>query len=197
MNIFRNFLKIKDFFTLYEKHRVPQISESRIKMNQQPAIPNSTASSPLSFSPTVSSSTDNSARLETPAASPQQPAQNGPAIRPRCAHLFQSGRRCRRQLFETNSRFCPRHAKLPENLQPDDLTAELTNNPQDLDTFDGLHSFLEALVILLSQNRISTRRAAVLGYLTSQLIRTLSAAHKEEDQTPLQLILDAPRPIRD
>jgi hypothetical protein len=116
----------------------------------------------------------------------------------RCQHRFANRSRCRLLVTTANPRFCPRHADLPENLQPDDLTAELTNNPRELDTFDGLHGFLEALVILLSQNRISTRRAAVLGYLTSQLIRTLSAAHKENgpEETP-QVFYGDPRPIGD
>jgi hypothetical protein len=113
----------------------------------------------------------------------------------RCRHRFANRSRCRLHTTHAKPSFCPRHAK--ENLQPDDLTPELTGNPRDLDTFDGLHTFLEHLISLLSQNRISTRRAAVLGYLTSQLIRTLSAAHKQNASIPPQIIFDAPRPIRD
>jgi len=132
-----------------------------------------------------------------PATSQQTSNSEVSAEPSRCQHRFANRSRCRLHTTDSNPNFCPRHAKLPENLQPDDLTLELTGDPRDLDTFDGLHNFLEHLIILLSQNRISTRRAAVLGYLTSQLIRTLSAAHKQNARAPVQLIIDAPRPIRD
>ena len=115
----------------------------------------------------------------------------------RCQHRFVNRTRCRLLVSDANPRFCPRHARLPENLQPDDLTPELTANPADLDTFEGMHFFLEHLAILVARNRISTRRAAVLAYITNQLLRTLSAFRKEEAEKPPQLILDAPRPIRD
>ena len=35
--------------------------------------------------------------------------------------------------------------------------------------------FLAKLIILQAQNRISTRRAAVLAYITNQLLRTFAA----------------------
>jgi hypothetical protein len=164
-------------------------------MNQQTssteptAIPHDFQKSPSTPPPAVSSESSS----ET---SPRVTVDPKPATR--CAHLFPSGRRCRRKPFDATSRFCPRHAKLPENLQPDDLTSELTANPGDLDTFDGLHSFLEDLLILLARNRITTRRAAVLAYITNQLIRTLTAAHKENgpESTPV-MMWDTPRPTRD
>ncbi|MGB8476553.1 MAG: hypothetical protein WCE61_20925 [Candidatus Acidiferrum sp.] len=163
-------------------------------MNQQTNLPSSTEPNaiPHGFPPSP-----NTAPTETQPESPST-TQTAPPPATRCAHLFQSGRHCRRKPFAAASRFCSRHAKIPENLQPDDLTPELTANPEDLDTFDGLHNFLENLLILLARNRISTRRAAVLAYITNQLIRTLTAAQKENgaEQTP-QIIWDAPRPIRD
>jgi len=122
----------------------------------------------------------------------------------RCRHLFQSGRRCRRLVSPANPRFCSQHAKLPENLQPDDLTSELDVTLESLDALDGIYVFLAKLAILLAQNRVSTRRAAVLAYITNQLLRTFSAIRREEAAiqreeaaNPPPLILDAPRPIRD
>jgi hypothetical protein len=54
-------------------------------------------------------------------------------------------------------------------------------------------------LLLLAQNRISARRAAVLAYITNQLLRTLSAMEKEtaaEDpkNAPVQIIWDLPCP---
>jgi hypothetical protein len=40
-------------------------------------------------------------------------------------------------------------------------------------------------------------RAAVLAYITNQLLRTFAAIRREEAAAPTQIIFDAPRPIRD
>ncbi|MGH7250182.1 MAG: hypothetical protein ACREGC_04345, partial [Minisyncoccia bacterium] len=162
-------------------------------MNQQTNLLGSTEPNVI---PCGSQPSPNSIPTETQPKSPST-MHTAPEPATRCAHLFQSGRRCRRKPFAAAERFCRRHAKVRENVQPDDLTPELTANPEDLDTFDGLHNFLEDLLILLARNRVSTRRAAVLAYITNQLIRTLTAAHKENgpEETP-QIIWDAPRPIR-
>ncbi|MGB2590334.1 MAG: hypothetical protein WBG02_03250 [Candidatus Acidiferrum sp.] len=60
-----------------------------------------------------------------------------------------------------------------------------------------MHDFLAKLAQLVVKDRVSTRRAAVLAYITSQLLRTLSAIHREEDSAGPQIIFDAPRPVRD
>ncbi len=60
----------------------------------------------------------------------------------------------------------------------------------------GLYDFLANLFILLAQNRVSTRRASVLAFITSQLTRIDTAIHRAEANAPPQIILDAPRPIR-
>lgn len=127
--------------------------------------------------------------LETP-----QSASNAKL---RCNHRFPGGRRCRRLSPDANSCFCFRHAKLPENRQPADLSPELTDDLSELDTFDGMHDFLAKLALLVVKDRISSRRAAVLAYITSQLLRTLSAIHREEESAPPQIIFDAPRPQHD
>ena len=44
---------------------------------------------------------------------------------------------------------------------------------------------------------IATRRAAVLAYITNQLLRTLPAIAKEENAEPTQIIFDMPGPDRD
>src|SRR5208282_3715017 len=135
-----------------------KFSKTRTKMNHQTNVYSSTEPTanphgfqkpPSTLPPAVSSESSS----ET---SPRVTVDPKPATR--CAHLFPSGRRCRRKPFDAANRFCPRHAKLPENLQPDDLTSELTANPGDLDTFDGLHSLLEDLLILLA--RTASPRAA-------------------------------------
>ncbi len=92
----------------------------------------------------------------------------------RCQHQFENGTRCRLPVLSADSLFCPRHARLGEN-QPieEDLTAKLLKNSQDFQTAQGVNFALGNLYDLLAQNRISTRRAAVLAYINSLLLRTL------------------------
>jgi hypothetical protein len=61
-----------------------------------------------------------------------------------------------------------------------------------------INEFLARLLLLLAENKISARRAAVLAYITNQLLRTLPAIDRELNPTEdpdesTQLIFDAPR----
>ena len=115
----------------------------------------------------------------------------------RCTHVFPNGRRCR--LYATaNPNFCPAHAPLPAN-QPDaaEIASTLTVNLDDFTSAAQINDFLSRLLLLLAQDKISTRRAAVLAYITNQLLRTLPAIAKEENAEPTQIIFDMPGPERD
>lgn len=178
-------------------------------MNQPTVLPNSAipASVPFAAHSGASSpypparATESNALADPffaqPDSSGSKMPESTPTAKPRCAHVFPGGRRCRRLPSVANACFCARHAELPENRQPADLSPELTADPAELDTFDGMHDFLAKLALLVVKDRISSRRAAVLAYITSQLLRTLSAIHREEESTPPQIIFDAPRPQHD
>ena len=94
----------------------------------------------------------------------------------RCQHQFENGTRCRLSVLSTNSAFCPRHARLGQN-QPveEDFRAKLLKGSQDFQTAQGINFALGNLYDLVAQNRISTRRAAVLAYISSLLLRSLPA----------------------
>jgi hypothetical protein len=132
---------------------------------------------------------------------PSLEAQQAPDSLPindsnRCQHRFSNRTRCRKLVSHANLRFCPRHAALPENMQPADLTPELIKDPADLNNLDGIYDFLSRLIILQAQNRISTRRVAVLAYITNQLLRTFAAIKRvQADQAAQgpQIIFDGPR----
>jgi hypothetical protein len=132
---------------------------------------------------------------------PSPEARQAPAPLPtddsnRCQHRFSNRTRCRKLVSHPNPRFCPRHAALPENMQPADLTPELIQDPKQLDRLDGIYDFLAKLIILQAQNRISTRRAAVLAYITNQLLRTFAAIKRvqaEQAAEVPQTIFDVPR----
>jgi len=60
-----------------------------------------------------------------------------------------------------------------------DLAARLKNIRTSLQSTQGVHDSLAELYILLAQDRVSPRRAAVLAYLSSLLLRSLDDT--EED----------------
>ena len=129
----------------------------------------------------------------------------------RCTHRFANGKRCRLPLSQgalsgeerfADSRFCSQHARLPENQREPDRAADLTGNLGDLTSPAAIHDFLSRLLTLLAQDRISTRRAAVLAYITSQLLRTISAINKAVDNddaknSPPTIIWNIPGPERE
>jgi hypothetical protein len=117
----------------------------------------------------------------------------------KCSHFTARGRRCRLRALRSGG-LCFRHAAL--QIQPAqpvdvDLSADFLIQLDDLHSADQINQFLAKLLILVVQNRISARRAAVLAYITNQLLRTLPAIAKEEDAKPTQIIFDMPGPDRD
>jgi len=87
--------------------------------------------------------------------------------------------------------------KLRSHDLPADLTGSFTDIRASLQSVQGIHDSLAELYVLLAQDRVSPRRAAVLAYLSSLVLRTLPDA--EEDaatQKPeIKFIFDrAPTP---
>ena len=76
-----------------------------------------------------------------------------------------------------------------------DLSGDFATQLAELKSAEQINDFLGKLLILVVQNRISVRRAAVLAYITNQLLRTVSIMNKEEEHA--QLIFDAPCPKRE
>ena len=121
---------------------------------------------------------------------------------PRCSYHFANGKRCRLIASNVDSAFCPNHARLPENQhEPADTAASLTANLKEFRSAIPINDFLARLLLLLAEQKISPRRAAVLAYITNQLLRTLPAIDrelnlKEDPNAPAAFIFDAPRPDR-
>ena len=116
----------------------------------------------------------------------------------RCNYRFPNGMRCRLLGFAGQS-FCPKHSNpaVPNRPDPSETAATLTANLDDFTSASQINDFLSRLLLLLAQDKISTRRAAVLTYITSQLLRTLPAIEKEDDSDSSPILYDAPRPPRD
>ncbi len=106
----------------------------------------------------------------------------------RCTYRFANGKRCRLSGSNIDSAFCPSHASLPENPDLKEFRSAIPIN-----------DFLARLLLLLAENKISPRRAAVLAYITNQLLRTLPAIDrelnpKEDPNQPPEIICDMPGP---
>ena len=116
----------------------------------------------------------------------------------RCIFFYPNGRRCRLIANSPNSHLCPAHDRLPANQpNPAEIASTLTANLDDFTSAVQINDFLSRLLLLLAQDKISTRRAAVLAYITNQILRTLPAIAKEENAEPTQIIWDLPGPDRD
>jgi hypothetical protein len=117
----------------------------------------------------------------------------------RCSYRFPNGMRCRLIGF-AGQPFCPKHTQ-PATAPPQPTSAEiastLTNNLDDFTSAEQINTFLSRLLLLLAKDQISTRRAAVLTYIASQLLRSVRAILAEEKREPTQIIFDEPRPERD
>jgi hypothetical protein len=107
------------------------------------------------------------------------------ADNPKCHHITISGRRCR--LRAIRSGLCFRHAALQlQSAQPVDvdLSADFLGQLDDLQSAEQINQVLAKLLVLVVQNRISARRAAVLTYITNQLLYSLVAIKREVDSQP-------------
>ena len=112
----------------------------------------------------------------------------------RCQFRFANRKRCRMSTRNYDN-FCPPHAKAH---QIDATATELTANLDKFKSVAELHDFLSRLLLLLAQNKISPRRAAVLAYITNQLLRTINEMQSQADAAkknqPVQIIIDVERP---
>lgn len=121
---------------------------------------------------------------------------------PRCAFTSLNGRRCRMLATSPDALFCPHHAYLrlddPDSIN---LAPLLLGKLKELNSARDIQRVLSNLFILTAQNRISTKRAAVLTYMLQNLIRTLPAIDHElnpaGEELPPEIVFDTPRPIRD
>ena len=91
----------------------------------------------------------------------------------RCAHRTPGGRQCRLPVSDPRSGLCPQHRAAQQQIEAADHYLHLTTKFQYFQAAQGINFSLGNLYQLLAQNRISPRRAAVLAYINSLLLRTL------------------------
>ena len=110
----------------------------------------------------------------------------------RCHHQFVNGTRCRLLTLDPDSPFCSRQAAQSDAqvIIDTDLSAAFGDEPTDFRSAAHINDFLAKLTTLLIQNRISSRRASVLAYISGLELRTLAAIEHElgqDDFCPLIL----------
>ena len=121
----------------------------------------------------------------------------------RCQYVFSNGKRCRLPGLGSQSGFCSRHFRqlaVPFPSSPndyEDLSADLLPELNEFSSGEDVQKFLARLVVQVTRGRVSPRRAAVLGYLTNQLLHSHRAMDVESENEPQQIIFDLPRPQRD
>jgi hypothetical protein len=96
---------------------------------------------------------------------------------------------------------CPRHALRPgEPLgtpEDRDLSSSFSCPTNEFNSAVQINAFLSTVTDLVVRNEISARRAAVLAFITSQLLRTLPEIDRETGADQPQFIFDLPRPKRE
>jgi hypothetical protein len=125
---------------------------------------------------------------------------------PRCRHFTADGSRCRLAVLDTRTNLCFRHSALitsasqPPQNDSVDLTAELLPELSDFDSGVDVNKFLARLLRLVTKGSISPRRAAILAYITNQLLHSHRAIARErgaQEDEPQRIVIDMPRPDRD
>jgi hypothetical protein len=142
---------------------------------------------------------------------PTAPAHTAPAKddSSRCQHRYENGTRCRTPGLPSQSGLCIRHFNLkvasglplvPEPSDFEDLSADLLPELSDFDAALRVNQFLSRLLVLVTKGRVTPRRAAVMAYITNQLLHSQRAIERElnvEEEIIRVEPGDMPRPHRD
>ncbi len=132
-------------------------------------------------SPPNSRSKMNSINLRTQETSLTNSRKDGPCLREppiheqhsaRCQHRTAAGRQLRSLASDLSSELCPHHAA---PTRAANFREALTCNDLEFQRPQGVNNSLGALYNLLAEGLISPRRASVLAYISSLLLRTLPA----------------------
>jgi len=121
----------------------------------------------------------------------------------RCTHHTATGRRCRLSVSDAHSSLCRQHRAEQIQEESADHHLELVRNFEGFQTAQGINHSLKHLYELLAQNRISPRRAAVLSYISSLLLRMLpqidadNAAGIIDPTEPKPIIIPVPDQVID
>lgn len=116
----------------------------------------------------------------------------------RCAYVSHGGRRCRANSTDPLHGLCRKHAaQIATDPDSADLSANLFGEgAPSLGSVEEINSVLTNLVVLVAQGRISSRRAGVITYALSFILRGLQTIDKKAADAPPEIILDIPSAVR-
>jgi hypothetical protein len=121
----------------------------------------------------------------------------------RCQHRTASGKRCRLGVVDPRSGLCFRHSANQSTLaHVADLRTLLAGEVTQFECAHDVNKFLSNLLLLLSEDRVAPRRAAVMAYTCNLLLRTLTVRLRELEESeddPVRVNIDfgdLPRPNR-
>jgi len=128
---------------------------------------------------------------ETPATPKSAPAPRGAA---RCRRRTRANGRCRLPVQDPATGLCFKHAA-PETSAANsaavraDLSADLFGEvAPTFQSAEEINATLAHLVVLVAQGRISSRRAAVITYALSLILRGVLVIDKKAADAPSQLV---------
>ena len=100
---------------------------------------------------------------------------------PRCLYRSSHGRQCRSRVAAPGQTFCARHSasQSPDSV---DFTYELIEGYGNFQRAQNINYSLIELYKLVAKGRISPRRAAVLAYIASFILRTFKAIDYDQDR---------------
>jgi hypothetical protein len=101
---------------------------------------------------------------------------------------------------DLDSGLCFKHAAdLQRELDQADVAASLIGNVEEFRSAADINHSLGELYKLQARNKITPRRAAVMAFTCSLLLRTLPAIEREANQHDdgPRIIIDMPEPDRD
>jgi hypothetical protein len=99
----------------------------------------------------------------------------------RCQNRTTSGRRCKLPVEAPGALHCYTHTQELRKYDALNLKTALLTDHQGFQTAQGINHSLGNLYILLANNYISPRRAAVLAYINSLQLRTLPAIDADNE----------------
>lgn len=112
---------------------------------------------------------------------------------PRCQHRTLKGR-CRQLATDSASTLCFDHARADCQARNDfTLLAPLVRKPKDFQSAKGINESLTVLHNLLAEGRISPRRAAVIAYVDSLILRTLTTVPERNEEPQVILNMEYSR----
>jgi len=124
--------------------------------------------------------------IPAPETSSAFPAADPSPAGSRCQHRYGNGTQCRLRVSDSPSGLCSRHfrqkitavlSSLPNDSA--DLSSDLLPELSQCSSVVDLRKFLSRLLVLVTQGRVSPRRASVLSYITHQLLHSSVPSKKK------------------